>query len=127
MTKQYIENKKEYFYFVFRIIIGFLFLLHGMSKVQGIYSGNMSLWGLMTLAAAIETIGGLFLIIGLLTRYVAAISAIEMVFAYFMAHASKGLNPLVNKGETAILFFAAFLVIMTFGAKKWAIDNLFKK
>ena len=124
MINKFLEKKSAYFYFAFRIIIGLLFMLHGIQKLPGIFNGNTAIFSLIALAALIEVIGGLFLVIGLLTRYISLISAIEMLFAYFMAHASNGLSPLANRGEAAVLFFAAFLVMAGFGSGKWAIGNL---
>lgn len=124
MSKFFDKNAST-FYFVFRIIVGLGFLLHGLMKWPGIFDGSMSIFSLMGLAAIIETIGGVFLIIGLLVRPVAVISAVEMLVAFFYAHvAGRGtLNPLANGGEPAMLYFAAFLVLMAYGAGKWAIDR----
>ncbi len=124
--KGFLEDKGDYFYFVFRVIVGLLFLLHGVQKMPGIFNGTTSLFSLMGLAGIIELVGGAFLVIGLLTRYVALISAVEMLVAYFMVHFPNGLSPLENKGELALLYFAAFLVMMTFGSKKWALDEMMK-
>ena|SRR3989344_8635181 len=123
MTKEFFESKSDYFYFVFRVIIGLLFLLHGLQKMSGILDGKIALFSLFGAAGVIETIGGILLIVGLFTRYVAVVTAIEMLVAYFMMHLPNGLSPLANKGETALLFFAAFLVIAAFGARKWSIDK----
>ena len=123
MIKKFLTNNGDYFYFAFRVIIGILFILHGWMKVSAIMVGKMELISLMGLAGVIETVGGLFIVIGLLTQWTALIAAIQMAFAYFMAHASNGLSPLANKGEPAVLFFAAFLVLAAFGARKWALDK----
>ena len=120
--KNILAKYSDYGYVAFRVIVGLVFLLHGVMKVQGIMAGKMAFMSLMGLAAVIETLGGAMLIVGLLVQYVALISAVEMIVAYFMAHASSGLSPLANKGEPAVLFFAAFLVLATFGARKWALD-----
>jgi|SRR3989338_3663053 len=123
MLRRFAEKNGDYLYFAFRVVIGLVFFLHGWMKVSAIMGGKMQLISLMGLAAVIETVGGLFLIIGFLVRPVALISAIEMVFAWFMAHAPQGWNPLANKGEPALLFFAAFLALVALGARKWAIDR----
>ncbi len=125
--KDFLESNQDYFYFAFRVIAGIVFLLHGVMKIQGVMSGNISLVSLIGLAMIIETVGGIFLIVGLFVRPVAGIAAIEMVFAYFMAHAGNGWNPLANKGEAAILFFAAFLILVAHGSRIWAVDNLIRK
>ena len=123
--KNFLEKHSEYFYLVFRVIVGALFLLHGVQKLPGILNGSTGL-GLIFFAGIIETVGGALLILGLLTRYVALITAIEMLVAYFTAHFPNGLNPLQNRGEASLLFFAAFLVLLAFGAGKNALDNWLK-
>jgi len=123
MVKKFLNKNSDYFYFAFRVIVGLVFILHGWMKVSAIMGGKIELMSLMGLAAVIETVGGVFIVIGLLVQWVALIAAIEMIVAYFMSHASQAWSPLVNKGEPAVLFFAAFLVLAAFGARKWACDK----
>ncbi len=127
MLKGIVQNKADYFYFVFRVIIGVVFILHGTLKLPGIFQGTTSVFSLMGLAGIIEVVGGSMIVLGLLTRYVAVITAIEMLVAYFKVHLPMGLNPLSNKGEAALLFFAAFLVLIAFGSKRWGLDQIIKK
>ncbi|MEK6871841.1 MAG: DoxX family protein, partial [Nanoarchaeota archaeon] len=110
------HSNAEYFYAAFRVIIGVLFLLHGIAKVPGIMDGTTKIISLFALAALIEIVGGVFLIVGLFAKTTAAITAIEMLVAYFMFHFPNEWNPLKNEGEPALLFFAAFLVIIAYGA-----------
>jgi putative oxidoreductase len=121
--RKFLENNQNGFYFAFRVIVGLMFLLHGWMKLSSIMAGTMPAMSLMGLAALIEVVGGIFIIIGFLTRWTAVIAGIEMIVAFFMAHASKGLNPLANGGEAAVLFLAAFLVLAAFGARKWSVDK----
>lgn len=118
----FFEKKGDYLYVVFRVIIGLLFLLHGIAKI------GTEVLTLMGLAMIIEIVAGVFLILGFFTRTVAAIAALEMAYAFLFVHvASGGWNPLANKGETALLFFVAFLAIAAFGARRWAIDNSLRR
>lgn len=125
MSAKFFDKNASTFYFVFRVLIGLAFLLHGIMKWPGILEGTTSIASLMGLAAIIETVGGAFLIIGLFVRPTAVITALEMLYAFFFIHvAGNGtLHPLVNKGEPAMLFFAAFLVLMAYGAGKWGVDK----
>ena len=122
---------KDYFYFVFRVFVGLLFLQHGLQKLFGMFGGvggqPVELFSLFGLAGLIEFIAGLAIAFGLFTRLVAFISAIEMLVAYFMAHAKAGLIPLVNQGELALLYFAAFLVLTAYGAGKWSLEKALMK
>ena len=127
------HNKfQEYLYFVFRVVVGLLFLQHGGQKLFGWFGGlggnPAELISLMGLAGVIEFFGGLAIVLGLFTRLTAAIAAVEMIVAYFVAHTPQGQIPLLNKGEPALLFFASFLVLLAYGPGKWSLGKLiFKK
>jgi len=128
MLKKFAEKNSEYFLFVFRVIVGFTFLLHGLMKIPGILNGTTGIINLMFWAGIIEVFGGALIIVGLLTRYVAVITAIEMLYAFVFVHSANGIwNPLANKGEPALLFFAAFLALIALGARKWSVDNYIRK
>ncbi len=125
-SSNFLSGYEGYFYFVFRVVIGLLFLLHGIPKLQGVFGGKTAVLSLMSLAGVVEVVGGILIVLGLLTRYAAAVSAIQMVFAYFMVHAPNGLSPIANRGEPAVLFFVAFLVLFAYGAVWWGLDKKFK-
>src|SRR3989338_7137844 len=122
---------KDYFYLVFRVFVGLLFLQHGLQKVFGMFGGiggnTVPLMSLFGAAGLIELIAGIAITLGLFTRLAAAASAIEMVVAYFIVHVPNGLIPLVNQGELALLYFASFLVLMVYGAGKWSLEKTFTK
>jgi len=130
MFEKYIN--KDYFYFVFRVFVGLLFLQHGLQKLFGAFGGlggqPAELFSLMGLAGIIETFGALAITLGLFVRLAALIAGLEMLVAYSIQHVPNGLIPLVNRGELSLLYFAAFLVIIAFGARKWSLEKLiFKK
>ena len=125
---------KDYFYFIFRVLVGLLFLQHGFQKLFGMFGGlggsgqPVALISQIGLAGIIEFTAGLAITFGLFARLGALIAALEMIIAYFIAHTPNGLIPLVNGGELALLYVAAFLVIMAFGARKWSLEKvIFKK
>ena len=122
---------KDYFYFVFRVFVGLLFLQHGLQKVFGMFGGiggnTVPLMSLFGAAGLIELIAGIAITLGLFTRLAAAASAIEMVVAYFIVHVPNGLIPLVNQGELALLYFASFLVLILYGAGKWSLEKALMK
>jgi putative oxidoreductase len=126
MFNSFFKRHADSFYAVARILLGLLFIQHGLQKLFGMFSGNAaSLFSLMGLAGVVEFFGGLLIVLGLFTRIAALVSAVQMLVAYFMAHASNGLFPIVNKGELALVYFAGFLIITAFGARKWGLDNKF--
>ena len=110
---------------VLRIVTALLFLSHGMSKILGIPMSSASFpqpWTLLWVAGMLELIGGLLLLIGLLSRPVAFLLAGEMAVAYWMVHAPDNFWPVLNGGEAAILFCFIFLYIMIRGPGPWSVD-----
>jgi putative oxidoreductase len=77
----------------------------------------------MLFAALLELIGGILILVGLLTRPVAFLLAGEMAVAYFMAHAPNSFFPAVNQGDAAILFCFVFLYLFFSGPGAFAVDN----
>jgi len=120
-----LKNYKDSIYFVFRVLIGLLFMQHGAQKLFGVLgaSGTVQLFSLFGLAGVIEFFGGLAIVLGLLTRLAALGGLFTMVFAYFMVHLPNGWIPIVNGGELASLFFSALLLIVAYGAGKWSLDR----
>jgi putative oxidoreductase len=62
-------------------------------------------------------------LIGFLTRPVAFILAGDMAVAYFMAHSPKGVYPMLNGGDAAILYCFVFLIYFVSGPGRWAADG----
>jgi putative oxidoreductase len=129
MIAKLVKGKEDYFYGVFRILIGLLFMQHGAQKTFGMLSDRPSveLFSLFGAAGVIEFFGGLLIVIGVFTRLIALVAAVEMVIAYFMAHVPQGFFPILNGGELAALFFASFIVIMVMGARKWSLEKAILK
>ena len=112
-------------YALFRIVTGFLFLWHGMQKLFG-FPGEMPpgapafiLW----IAGPIELVGGTLVMIGLFTRWAAFLASGLMAFAYWLAHGTHALLPLVNQGEPAALYCFVFLFISARGPGLWSLDS----
>jgi len=113
-----------------RIVMAYLFLTHGTSKLLGIPHAaafdNLHVFSLLGLAGIIEVVGSVLLLLGLFTRPAAFIMSGEMAFAYFMGHASQGhvLVPMLNRGELAVLYCFVFLFFAAAGAGAWSVDGL---
>ncbi len=129
MFQRMLEKIGGYLYLIFRIFVGLLFFQHGAQKLFGWFGGTtVQLFSLFGLAGIIEFFGGILIAVGLFTRIVAFFTATEMIAAYFIAHFPKGLVPIMNNGELALLYMVAFLIILVNGAKRFGIDNvLFKE
>jgi putative oxidoreductase len=50
-----------------------------------------------------------------------------MAVGYFMAHASGGFFPIVNKGELAVVYAWLFLFIFFYGPGRISVDALMKR
>lgn len=117
------ERYAPYVYAAFRFVVGFLFVFHGLQKF-GLLGGRMvPLISLFGAAAVIELVCGALVAVGLLTRPAAFLASGEMAVAYFMSHYPKGMWPIQNQGELAVLYCFAFLYIAARGAGRFGIDR----
>jgi putative oxidoreductase len=119
-------------YAFFRVLVGLMFMQHGAQKLFGVFGGPQSmpveLWSLFGLAGVIEFFGGLCVVLGLWTRLVAVIAVIEMIVALAMVHFRISWVPLLNGGETAVLFLAAYALMAKWGNGRWSLERaLFKR
>lgn len=128
------SEKPGHIYSIFRIFVALMFLQHGLQKLFGAFGGidgeggAVELMTLIGLAGLIELVVSIAVSIGLFTRAFALLAAIEMLVAFFKAHLPNGIIPIMNKGELALLFFVAFLLIAQYGAGKWSLErSLFKR
>lgn len=121
-----------------RVVAGLMFAIHGAQKLFGwfggeaaSFTGGMGIFGvnvglnMIWLAGFIEFVGGLLLVLGLLTRWTALVSALLMFMAY--VHAHPGINPIASGGELAVMYFLVFLVLFAYGPGKWSIDEKYCK
>jgi putative oxidoreductase len=111
---------------VLRIVTGLLFLEHGTGKLLGFPPSDHAaptLFSLIGVQGVLELVGGFLILIGLFTRPVAFILAVDMAVAYFMAHAPKSFFPTINGGQLAILFCFVFLFVVFAGGGTWSADE----
>jgi putative oxidoreductase len=113
-------------YALFRIVVGFLFLWHGVQKLFGFPpSSHGDVPAFVTwVAGPIELVGGALVMIGLLGGWAAFLCSGTMAAAYFMAHQPQGLLPIQNQGEMAVLYCFAFLLIAARGSGIWSVDAM---
>lgn len=112
---------------ILRIVAGLLFLEHGAQKLLGFPAGEGAPPEVLTLswfAGVIELVAGGLLTVGLLTRAAAFIASGEMAVAYWMAHAPESPYPILNGGDSAILFCFVFLYLVFAGPGPWSVDAL---
>jgi len=113
---------------IFRIVIGFLFTIHGTVKLFGwpitqgggpVPVGTWPFWW----AGVIELVVGVLVMIGVFTRIAALLGSGTMAFAYFTQHQPKALWPMENNGELAILFCFSLLLIAFSGPGAFAVQR----
>ena len=137
LIKNTFESQAGFGALALRIPVGIIFLAHGAQKLFGAFGGYglegtgqwMASIGLAPgfimalLAGSAEFFGGLFLILGLLTRPSAIVLAITMIVAIFAVHFENGLFMSNNGYEFGLALLAASVSLAFTGAGKAAIDN----
>lgn len=123
---------------VLRVPISIIFMAHGAQKLFGVFGGYglegtgqwMESIGLAPgflmalLAGSAEFFGGIFLLLGILTRPTAIALAGTMIVAIFSVHFENGLFMSNNGYEFALALLAASVSLAFSGSGKVAIDNL---
>ncbi|MEU7612651.1 DoxX family protein [Micromonospora sp. NPDC049204] len=116
---------------LFRIVIGLLFTLHGLTSVFGLFGGNPMTGTAIPIgtwpgwwAALIQLVCGVLVLAGLFTRPAALLASGSMAYAYFVVHQPDDLLPLHNGGELSALFCWSFLLVAALGPGSWALDTL---
>ena len=117
---------------IMRVVIGILFVFHGVDKFQ-MGLGNVEGWfssigipGFLAYVVAIaELVGGILLIIGLFTRYVSGLLIVILVGAIFSAKLSVGV---LGNGQMAgyelDLAFILVLLHLVVAEPLFAVDRL---
>jgi putative oxidoreductase len=107
-----------------RIVTAILFIQHATGKLFGFpdIGLNPPPMSLFWIAGVIELIGSLLLIAGLFSRATAFLLSGEMAYAYWTVHAPTSTFPILNHGESAILFCFIWLLVAAAGPGPWSID-----
>jgi putative oxidoreductase len=125
-----LSKYSEETYALLRFVVGFLFLFHGAQKILGLLTDPSMMpppGSEMWIGGIIELVGGIFIAIGLFTRYAAFVTCGEMAIAYFQFHWKFAFDnnffPIVNHGEMAVLYCFVFLYIITKGGGRFSVDG----
>lgn len=110
---------------VIRIATGLLFFQHGAEKLWGFAGGQIDhrFLTLHGFAGPLEVIGGTLIVFGLFTRFAAFILCGQMAVAYFDQWAGRGLFPISNGGEEAVIFCFTYLWFVMAGGGAWSLDQ----
>lgn len=116
---------------LFRIVVGLLFLCHGLASVFGVLGGNRGSGHAIEpgtwphwYAGLIQLVCGVLVLVGLATRPAAVLASGSMAYAYFVVHQPQAVLPIQNGGVTPALYAWAFLAIAVVGAGPWSVDTL---
>lgn len=120
-----------------RIVVGVMFLMHVSVKFRigagavaaNIFAKNGFEPALAWAYAAmfIELVGGVCLIIGLFTRFVAAVLAIEMLIALLFVHLPKGYAAAGGGYEYVLLIGAVCFLMAIRGGGPYSVDRFIGK
>lgn len=119
-----------------RLLYGVIFFAHGAQKLFGAFGGGGPtgtaqgfeqmgfqpgiLWAVV--AGLVELVGGLLLIVGLLSRLVAALLAVQMLVAIFAVHWPHGF--FAPQGiEYPLALVAGLLAVLVYGGGRWSADR----
>ena len=142
----FVDGPQGYMLFFFRAVVGFLFILHGVPKLQNLKTWSAALGAplpLCVLSAGFMVAGGVGLIAGALTPLSSASILVSMVYAivielikgdpivapdpYMLGDYYEGPNG--DKGEPpsyekALIFSMMLLLIIVFGPGKFSLDAI---
>jgi putative oxidoreductase len=142
----FVAGAQGYMLLLFRAVVGLLFILHGLPKLKNLKTWSAALGAplpLCFLSAGFMELGGLGLIVGLLTPFASASILVSMVYALAL-ELIKG-DPLVapdpyelgdfyegpegQKGEPpsmekALIFTLMLSLIIVFGPGAYSLDAL---
>lgn len=123
---------------ILRVPVGLTLAAHGAQKLFGWFGGygleGTGQWmasiglepGLLmaALSGSAEFFGGLFLVLGLLTRPTAVVVAFTMLVAIFSVHIHNGLFMSNNGYEYALALFAVAVSLVMSGGGRVSVDAL---
>jgi putative oxidoreductase len=112
-------------------VLALLFIEHGSMKLFGFPPSDqfvdLKLLSLVGLAGVMELVGGILLLVGLLTRPTAFVLSGLMAAAYFIAHASRSFFPGLNMGEAAVIYCFVFLYLAGAGGGPFSVDRILER
>jgi putative oxidoreductase len=131
------DSFAEIAYALMRIVIGYIMVMHALGKFNlgaaAVAANVMAKNGLEPAlgfayaAMALEIVGGICIILGLLTRFFAAALAIEMAIAFLFVHWSKGFAAGQGGFEYVLLLGIVLLDIAVRGGGPYSVDRVIGK
>ncbi|MGA1940768.1 DoxX family protein [Arcobacter sp. YIC-310] len=129
-------NKKRVFedlaLLLLRLFMGGTFLVYAIKKVQGfdnyvvLFSDKLDLPFPMInlyLVMAVEGIGGILLVLGVLTRFISIPLIFTMVVAFFLVNINNGFAASNFGVEVPLAYISILIVLFAFGSGKISVDD----
>ena len=115
---------------ILRLIVGFLFTLHGLRKIFDVLPAVAGRRGappfaidsLPPITGYLELAGGVLMMLGLYVRHTGLVLSAYAFLAYALIAQPRTLWPIRNGGIEALLYFAVFLYFAAAGAGAWSLD-----
>jgi len=131
------NNMGEWSLALLRVVLGVIFLYHGYLKlfVPGGFTGTVGFFTSLgipvpaysaLLVSVVEFVGGILLVLGVLSRWSAVLLLVDMLVAFFLVHLRNGF--LVSKGgyEFVLVLIAGLVVVLASGAGKLSVGSRLK-
>lgn len=119
---------------VSRVALGVILLAHGWQKLtEWTVAGTAASFADMgvplpalsaTFVTAIEVVGGIALVIGLLAPLFAVLNMVSMLGALVIVHAQNGIFAADGGFELVLAIFAGLAVIAALGAGRFSVDGV---
>jgi putative oxidoreductase len=117
-------------HFGLRIVVGVFFIVHSQMKFGSGFGGFLQSEGLppemAILIGLLESIGGILLIVGVLSRIASALIAIDMLGAIIYVKKAQSFSG-KNGIELELLAFIILITIMVLGPGRISLSHLIKK
>ncbi|RUQ02706.1 DoxX family protein [Curtobacterium sp. HSID17257] len=116
-----------------RIVLGVVFIAHGAQKfaqgIPGVAQGFARMGVPLAevaapLVAGLELVGGILLVLGVATRVVGLLLAVDMVVAGLLAHATAGFFAQEGGFEYVLVLAVASLAVALTGPGRFSVDAL---
>lgn len=122
---------------ILRIVVGVVFLAHGAQKLFQLgFHGVAGFFGAAgiplpfvsaVIVTLVEFLGGIALILGLLTRWAAALNAFDMLVAILVVHLKNGFFDQQHGVEYPLTLLAACIVLAVVGPGAASVDGALAK
>jgi putative oxidoreductase len=134
---QRLEGLQRLAVLILRLLLGFVFVMHGSQKLLGAFGGGgiagfaagLARMGiephvpLAWVVAITEFVGGICIIIGFLTRFWAAGLVIDMAVAIFKVHLANGFFISKNGFEFVLTLGVMALAVVMMGPGSLSVDR----